>query len=134
MSNFWDSIIFPMKVETVPVKSSFWAGMGLSVSPKPKPVKQSKPKKATAKKSKAVVKSERVYETVNDLIVPAEDCTHHWVMAANAKWVVGTCKLCSGERWFKTQFDVSFNDTFAPGRVESLQQVFEAEQAEAGKE
>ena len=128
MSNFWDSIIFPTKVEMVPVKSSFWESVGLA------PAKQSKPKKATAKKSKAVVKSEREYETVNDLIVPAEDCTHHWVMAANAKWVVGTCKLCSGERWFKTQFDVSFNDTFAPGKVESLQQAFETEQAEAGKE
>ena len=132
MSNFWDGIIFSTKVETVPVKSSFWESVGLA------PAKQSKPKKGTAKKSsKAVVKAERVYETVDNMIVPAEDCKHHWVIPTNTKWVIGTCKLCTGERWFKTQFEADFNDSLSHGRVpdgldvESLKAVFKAEQTAA---
>ena len=119
MSNFWDGIIFSTKVETKPVKSSFWESLGLSHPLiADKLAKQSKPKKGTAKKSsKAVVKAERVYETVDNMIVPAEDCKHHWIIPTNTKWVIGTCKLCSGERWFKTQFEADFNDSLSHGRV-----------------
>ena len=64
-------------------------------------------------------------------------------MGTNTKWVIGTCKLCTGERWFKTQFEADFNDSLSHGRVpdgldvESLKAVFKAEQtaaATAGKE
>ena len=127
MSNFWDGIIFPSKAETIKAVEvgDFWSSIGLGV--KTTPVKQSKPKavKSTAKTSKAVVQAEKVYETVEGLVVPAEDCKHYWIIPSQTAWTIGVCKVCNGERWFSNRFKeegaYKFNDTLVPPKaVESI--------------
>ena len=123
MSNFWDSIMVPVETaEVVAVeKSDFWASIGLGV--KSKPVQQSKPKavKKTAKTSKAVTKAEKVYETVEGLVVPAEDCTHHFMIPSDTAWAIGVCKNCNGERWFSNRYteDNTFNTTIVSPTVQT---------------
>ena len=123
MSNFWDSIIFPSKVETVAVeKSDFWASIGLGVNTTP--VKQSKPKavKSTAKTSKAVVQAEKVYETIEGLVVPAEDCIHYWTIPSETAWAIGVCKYCNGEKWFSNRYATeqgNFNTTLVSPTVQT---------------
>jgi len=123
MSNFWDSIMVPVETaEVVAVeKSDFWASIGLGVESKP--VKQSKPKavKKTAKKSKAVEEAVKVYETVEGLVVPAEDCIHHFMIPSDTAWAIGTCKKCNGERWFSNRYteDSNFNTTLVSPTVQT---------------
>ena len=123
MSNFWDSIMIPVETaEVVAVeKSDFWASIGLGVESKP--VKQSKPKavKKTAKKSKAVEEAVKVYETVEGLVVPTENCIHYWVIPAETAWAIGVCKLCQGERWFSNRYteDSTFNTTLVPPKIQA---------------
>jgi len=129
MSSFWDSILKSSETvaDTLVVSDSdFWSSIGLGVETKPKPVKQIKVKavKKTAKQSKAVVEAEKVYETVEGLVVPAEDCKHHWIIASDTAWVIGVCQLCNGEKWFSNRYieNDSFNGTLVPpkaGQVEA---------------
>ena len=120
MSNFWDSILGEPVVEAVvePVKSDFWTSIGLGVQP----IQESKPKavKAPAKKSKTVAKAERVYETIEGLVVPAEDCVHHFIIPSETAWAIGVCMKCNGERWFSNRYteQSTFNDTYIPPKVE----------------
>jgi len=115
MSNFWDSIIASSKTEDVAVveQSDFWTSVALGL--KAKSAKQSKGTvvKSTVKKSKAVAKAEKVYETIEGLIVPVEDCTHHWTIPSDSAWAIGVCKDCKGEQWFSNRFieDNIFNDS-----------------------
>ena len=123
MSNFWDSIMVPVETAGVVAveKSDFWASIGLGV--KSTPVQQSKPKavKKTAKTSKAVAKAEQVYETVEGLVVPAEDCIHHFMIPTDTAWAIGTCKKCNGERWFSNRYteDSTFNTTLVPPKIQA---------------
>ena len=113
MSNFWDSILASTTgVEEKKETSDFWSTIGIGFVPE----KKSKPtaKKSTAKKSsKTVEQAEQVYETVDELIVPAENCTHHWVIGSGTKWTIGTCKQCNGEKWFNNDYaeQTKFNDS-----------------------
>ena len=121
MSNFWDSIIGEPVVEAIvePVSASnFWASIVLGSMPKV--VEQSKPKIVKGKKSKAVAQAERVYETIEGLVVPAEDCTHYWTIPSETAWAIGVCKNCSGEKWFSNRYteQSTFNDTYIPPKVE----------------
>tara|TARA_Y100000310_G_C20406407_1_gene679867 strand:- start:244 stop:717 length:474 start_codon:yes stop_codon:yes gene_type:complete len=124
MSNFWDGLIFPSKVNVVAVEQSdFWASIGLGGElVRPLPVKQSKVKavKKTAKQSKAVVQAERVYETIEGLVVPAKDCIHSWVIPSETAWAIGVCKTCNGEKWFSNRYieQSTFNDTLIPPKIE----------------
>jgi len=134
MSNFWDSIIGEPVVEAIvePVSTSnFWASIGLGSTPKV--VEQSKPKavKKTAKKSKVVAQAERVYETIEGLVVPAEDCTHYWTIPSETAWAIGVCQNCSGEKWFSNRYteQSTFNDTYIPPKVE--QEINDALNADA---
>ena len=115
MSSFWDSVfsqdIVPSKDKVIkPVeKSDFWAMIGMET----KPVKQSKVK-AT---SKVVAQAEKVYETIEGLVVPADDCKHYWIIPSDTAWAIGVCKVCNGERWFSNRFieeSYKFNDTLVP--------------------
>ena len=130
MSDFWDRIIFSSQAEPVveAVVSDFWASLGLGVESKP--VKQSKVKvvKETAKQGKsverikkAVVEAERVYETVKGLVVPADDCKHHWMIPSDSAWAIGVCKLCQGEKWFSNRSteQYQFNDTLIPPTIQN---------------
>lgn len=123
MSNFWDSIIGEPVVEASiePVSASnFWAGIGLGSIPKV--VEQSKPKavKKTAKKSKAVAQAEIVYETIEGLVVPAEDCIHYYTIPSETAWAIGVCQKCNGEKWFSNRYteQSTFNDTYIPPKVQ----------------
>ena len=110
MSSFWDNIIVPSNREVKPVETSnFWASIGLGSETKP--VKQSKVK---AKASKVVAKAEQVYETIEGLVVPADDCKHHWIIPSNSAWAIGVCNVCNGEKWFSNRYkenNSTFNDT-----------------------
>jgi len=130
MSSFWDNILKSYETVTdtivvngcaVVITSDFWASIGLGVETKP--VKQIKPKavKKTAKKSKAVAQAERVYETIEGLVVPAEDCTHYWIIPSETAWAIGVCKNCSGEKWFSNRWDEQsiFNATLVPPTVQT---------------
>ena len=81
-----------------------------------------KKKVVKAKQSKAVVDAGKVYETVDGIVVPAEDCKHHWIIPSDTAWAIGVCKLCNGERWFSNRFkeegEYKFNDTLVPPRAE----------------
>ena len=128
MSNFWDGLIFPSKVNVVAVEQSdFWASIGLGSMPKV--VEQSKPK--AVKKSKAVAQAERVYETIEGLVVPAEDCTHYWTIPSETAWAIGVCQKCSGEKWFSNRYteQSTFNDTYIPPKIE--QEINDALNADA---
>ena len=127
MSNFWDSVMVPVETaEVVAVEtaeSDFWARI---LGVKSKPVQQSKPTavKGTAKARsgslnktlKAVAEAGKVYETVEGLVVPAEDCIHHFMIPTDTAWAIGTCKKCNGERWFNNRFTESstFNTSLTP--------------------
>ena len=121
MSNFWDNIIVPSTAISKPVEkteqSNFWAGIMGQVEPK-----IIKKKVVKAKLSKAVVDAGKVYETVDGIVVPAEDCKHHWIIPSDTAWAIGVCKLCNGERWFSNRFkeegEYKFNDTLVPPRAE----------------
>ena len=121
MSNFWDNIIVPSTAISKPVEkteqSNFWAGIMGQVEPK-----IIKKKVVKAKQSKAVVDAGKVYETVDGIVVPAEDCKHHWIIPSDTAWAIGVCKLCNGERWFSNRFkeegEYKFNDTLVPPRAE----------------
>ena len=107
MSSFWDNIIVPSNREVKPVETSnFWASIGLGSETKP--VKQSKVK---AKASKVVAKAEQVYETIEGLVVPADDCKHHWIIPSNSAWAIGVCNVCNGEKWFSNRYKEN-NSTF----------------------
>ena len=121
MSNFWDNIIVPSTAISKPVEkteqSNFWAGIMGQVEPK-----IIKKKAVKAKQSKAVIDAGKVYETVDGIVVPAEDCKHHWIIPSDTAWAIGVCKLCNGERWFSNRFkeegEYKFNDTLVPPRAE----------------
>ena len=121
MSNFWDNIIVPSTAISKPVEkteqSNFWAGIMGQVEPK-----IIKKKVVKAKQSKAVVDAGKVYETVDGIVVPAEDCKHHWIIPSDTAWAIGVCKLCNGERWFSNRFkeegEYKFNDTLVPPRAD----------------
>ena len=121
MSNFWDNIIVPSTAISKPVEkteqSNFWAGIMGQVEPK-----IIKKKVVKAKLSKAVVDAGKVYETVDGIVVPAEDCKHHWIIPSDTAWAIGVCKLCNGERWFSNRFkeegEYKFNDTLVPPKTE----------------
>ena len=121
MSNFWDNIIVPSTAISKPVEkteqSNFWAGIMGQVEPK-----IIKKKVVKAKQSKAVIDAGKVYETVDGIVVPAEDCKHHWIIPSDTAWAIGVCKLCNGERWFSNRFkeegEYKFNDTLVPPRAE----------------
>ena len=104
--SIWDTLIGnETKVET---KTDFWDSL-IGV-----PVKQDTAVDYTAKQSsKTVEQAEQVYETVDQLIVPSTDCTHHWMIGAGSKWTIGTCILCNGEKWFNNSYaeQVKFNDS-----------------------
>ena len=117
-------------------KSDFWASIGLGVEAKTKPVKQVKVK---AVKSKAVVQAEKVYETVEGLVVPAEDCIHYWTIPSETAWAVGVCQLCNGEKWFSNRYatEGNFNTTLVPPQIQDdadireITRVYKAEQDSA---
>ena len=117
MSSFWDNLIVPNSKEVKPVEtSSFWASIMsdriyFKSLTETKPVKQSKVK---AKASKVVAKAEQVYETIEGLVVPADDCKHHWIIPSNSAWAIGVCNVCNGEKWFSNRYkenNSTFNDT-----------------------
>ena len=121
MSNFWDSIIGEPVVEAViePIgTSNFWASLGVESKPVEKaPIKVVK---QTTKKSKAVAQAEKVYETVEGLVVPAEDCIHYWTIPAETAWAIGVCQNCNGEMWFSNRYTTEsvFNDTLVPPKID----------------
>ena len=121
MSSFWQRLVDNSIVEQVEEQVAvtepigFWASLGLG-SKVEEPVEKTVVK-PSVKKSKAVQKAEQVYETIEGLVVPTEDCVHHWLIPNNVdnpKWTIGSCKKCSGEKWFNNQFSEKskqFNDT-----------------------
>tara|TARA_R110000765_G_scaffold343557_1_gene433617 strand:+ start:3593 stop:4042 length:450 start_codon:yes stop_codon:yes gene_type:complete len=119
MSSFWDSIMVgSTQVEQVVETGSLWAAIMNGGKVEAKPI-------AKSSKSKAVEQAVLVYETVDSLIVPSDTCIHHWTMDSNTVWVIGTCKLCNGERWFSNNFSdhTKFNSSLTSAtptlRVES---------------
>lgn len=108
MANFWESIA--VQAETVVESesdSSFWSILANPTKPKVQKTIVT-PK---VKKSKAVVKSAEVYETIGGLVTPSTECTHYWVIGTATPQDIGVCKLCNGEKWFTNSFLMAFNDT-----------------------
>lgn len=108
MANFWESIA--VQAETVVESesdSSFWSILANPTKPKVQKTIVT-PK---VKKSKAVVKSAEVYETIGGLVTPSTDCTHYWVIGTATPQDIGVCKLCNGEKWFTNSFLMAFNDS-----------------------
>ena len=108
MANFWESIA--VQAETVVESesdSSFWSILANPTKPKVQKTIVT-PK---VKKSKAVVKSAEVYETIGGLVTPSTECTHHWVIGTATPQDIGVCKLCHGEKMFTNSFLMAFNDT-----------------------
>lgn len=108
MANFWESV----SVQAEPVvesesDSSFWSTLANPTKPKVQKTVVT-PK---VKKSKAVVKSAEVYDTMGGLVVPSTDCTHYWVIGTATPQDIGVCKLCHGEKVFTNSFLMAFNDT-----------------------
>jgi len=54
--------------------------------------------------------SERIYDTVDDLVVPDTKCTHYWQIPSEGVWQVGVCKHCNGEKWFSNSYSVLMQD------------------------
>ena len=45
----------------------------------------------------------------------SSDCVHHFTIPTGAREVIGQCKKCNGERWFKNYHEeVKFNKTTKP--------------------
>ena len=118
MANFWESIA--VQAETVVESesdSSFWFILANPTKPKvQKTVVTPKAKtpvldKAKVQKSKAVIKSAEVYETIGGLVTPSTECTHYWVIGTATPQDIGVCKLCHGEKMFTNSFLMAFNDT-----------------------
>ena len=109
MANFWESIA--VQAETVVESesdSSFWSILANPTKPK---VKTPVLDKAKVQKSKAVIKSAEVYETIGGLVTPSTECTHYWVIGTATPQDIGVCKLCHGEKMFTNSFLMAFNDT-----------------------
>ena len=54
--------------------------------------------------------SERIYDTIDDLVVPDTKCTHYWQIPSEGVWQVGVCKYCNGEKWFSNSYSVIMQD------------------------
>lgn len=54
--------------------------------------------------------SEKIYDTVDDLVVPDTKCTHYWQIPSEGVWQVGVCKYCNGEKWFSNSYSVLMQD------------------------
>ena len=101
---------------------------------------QSKAKKVTKKASKTVVKAEQVieydapkiYDTLDDLVIPNSDCTHYWQIPSEGAWQIGVCKYCNGEKWFCNSYSIltqeqnKFNNSPFPLTVEDAEAKREA--------
>tara|TARA_Y100000296_G_C5063106_1_gene200900 strand:- start:198 stop:551 length:354 start_codon:yes stop_codon:yes gene_type:complete len=71
--------------------------------------------------AKAVIKTELTLETVWDnipeqsLVELSSDCVHHFTIPTGSREVIGQCKKCNGERWFKNYLEEQkFNKTAKP--------------------
>ena len=71
--------------------------------------------------AKAVVKTELTLENVWDnipeqsLVELGSDCVHHFTIPTGSREVIGQCKKCNGERWFKNYLEeIKFNRTAKP--------------------
>ena len=112
MTSIWDRLaqydtleVEPLETDSEP--SSFWSAIANPTKPKVQKTIVT-PK---VKKSKAVVKSAEVYETIGGLVTPSTECTHHWVIGTATPQDIGVCKLCHGEKMFTNSFLMAFNDT-----------------------
>lgn len=61
--------------------------------------------------------SARVYDTIDDLVVPDTNCTHYWHIPSIGTWQIGVCSYCNGEKWFSNSYSIlmqeqpSFNNS-----------------------
>ena len=92
--------------------STFWDSINSSV--------QSYPVKA--------VTIESVWDSIPEqsLVELDNDCVHYFIIPTGQREVIGQCKECNGERWFKNYFDEpKFNSA---STAQQLQAYADAEQ------
>ena len=93
--------------------STFWDNLKRSVQPYP---------------VKAVT-IESVWESIPEKSLEELDsaCVHYFILPSGQREVIGQCKLCNGERWFKNYYEEqSFNHHTT---VEQVQAYADAEQS-----
>ena len=97
--------------------STFWDSIKTEV--KPYPVKS--------------ITIEDVWESIPEQSLEEldSDCVHYFIIPTGQREVIGQCKLCNGERWFKNFYEEQgFNKHTT---AEQIQAYADAEQANAGE-
>ena len=60
---------------------------------------------------------ENVWDNIPEqsLVELVDGCYHHFTIPTSEREVIGQCKKCNGERWFKNYFEeIKFNRTAKP--------------------
>lgn len=89
--------------------STFWDNLKAEIKPYPVKVES--------------ITLDNIWDSVPEqsLVEPDSDCVHYFIVPTGSREVIGQCKLCNGERWFKNYHEEpKFNKQTTAEQIQAL--------------